>query len=604
MTGSRQTLLQAFLVVLILGAGVGLAGAAENGGPETSELLVSEFVASNDRSLRDEEGDYPDWIEIQNTTGEVVNLEGWCLTDDLDDLTQWEFPAMSIAPGEHLVVFASGRNERDPEAELHTNFALAAGGESLALVRPDETIAHAYPDYPPQFADIAYGMSGASAGAQTQAVLIADGAQATAQIPTDASLGTEWTEAQFDDRDWLSGTTGIGYDYAGLIGLDVGAMRHVNQSVYVRIQFQMDNAEVDQLILRLRYEDGFVAYLNGFEVARANAPAGALTWDSGATANRPDTDAVEVQEFDLTVYRDWLIPGDNVLAIQGLNDGTTSSDLLILPELIATTFEALDLSGVVEGYLLQPTPGGANLTALAQIGPAIRDVTENPPPPIPGEDIVVTARVSETLAPVLGVGMTWVVGFDRESRLPIQGIETMTDDGTGADAVPNDGLYTATIPGAVFQPGDMVRWCVDAVDTQGQLSRAPLFPQPRNSPEYYGTVVHDPALNTALPVLHWFVENVAASEAERALGKKDPGFVAVDEVVGYFVCLFWLPRPFSWHLIAASFFLFRVFDVWKPEPMRSLERVPGGLGIMLDDVAAGAIACLILQVIYRVILPI
>ena len=156
----RSTSTRPLLSILIIL--VGLAWTSAGG----ADLVISEFVASNDRSLRDADGDSPDWIEIQNTTIDTVSLDGWSLTDDLDDPTKWEFPVMSIAPGGFLVVFASGKNERDPETELHTNFALAAGGESLALVAPDGTIAHAYPDYPPQFADIAYGMSGVSSGVQ------------------------------------------------------------------------------------------------------------------------------------------------------------------------------------------------------------------------------------------------------------------------------------------------------------------------------------------------------------------------------------------------------------------------------------------------------
>jgi len=464
--------------------------------------------------LRDADGDSPDWIEIQNTTAEEIPLDGWLLTDDPNDLAKWEFPAVSIPPGGFLVVFASGKDQRDPESELHANFALAADGESVILVTPDGTIAHAYPDYPPQFADIAYGMSGANAGLQTEAVLIADGAEAKALIPTDDSLGVDWRLAGFEDSSWLSGVTGVGYDYAGHVGLDVGAMRHANPTVYVRIPFHVaDAASIGQLILRLKYEDGFVTYLNGFEVARANAPAGEdLPWNAAATANRPDQIAVDFEEFDITMYRDWLVTGDNLLAIHGLNDGATSSDLLLTPELVAVSFEPLDVSGVVEGYLLQPSPGAPKQSALAEIGPALRDVTENPPRPAAGEELAITTRVVETQAPLLGISLTWLTGFDVESRVPTTEAIPMVDDGTAGDVTAGDGIYTAIIPGWAYRPGDMVRWRVDAVDAEGRFSRAPLFPHPTDSPEYYGTVAQDPSLDHPLPVMHWFVERVSASE--------------------------------------------------------------------------------------------
>ncbi len=510
---------KAFLIwaiILVLGGRSAFVGrAAENGPSSASGLTISEFLASNDEGLRDADGDYPDWIEIHNALPAAVSLQGWYLTDDMDALKQWEFPAVSIDPGDYLVIFASGKDERDPGGELHANFSLAAGGESVALVEPDgATVAHAYADYPRQFANISYGLGSGGFAGQTETILVPEGAGTRVLIPTDGSLGSRWRQAAFDDSQWLGGTTGVGYDYPGLVGLDVGAMRGVNQSVYIRIPFHVADAEaVDRLVLRLKYEDGFVAYLNGNEVARANAPEvpeeSDLPWNAGATATREDSDAVNFEEFDLTADKGWLIQGDNLLAFQGLNTSLNSSDLLVLPELTAIDIEHVDLAGVAQGYLLLPTPGAANEAALAQVGPAIREVTENPPPPRPGQDIVITARVEQTLAPVLAATVTWVVNFDFDSRTSLW----MADDGAGNDAVAGDGVYTATLPGASFGPGDMVRWYVDAIDGNAQMSRDPLFPYPNDSPEYYGTVVQDPTIDTELPVFSWFVQNVGASES-------------------------------------------------------------------------------------------
>ncbi|MDY0357897.1 MAG: lamin tail domain-containing protein [Sedimentisphaerales bacterium] len=485
-----------------------------SGDPAEATLVISEFVASNSRGLRDQTGQYPDWIEIQNMSSQTVNLDGWCLTDNLDNPTKWRFPPVELAPGEFLIIFASGRNEREPDGELHTNFALQASGESLALVAPDGTIAHAYIDYPPQFGDISYGLGTEGQSNQAETILIAEGAAARALIPTDGSLESDWMQASFDDRQWLSGTTGVGYDYPGYVGLDVAAMQWGNTTVYVRIPFHVEDAtDADRLILRMRYEDGFVAYLNGLEVARANAPEGAeLPWNAAATAIREDSDAVIFEEFDISECRDWLMAGDNLLAIHALNADLISSDLLALPELRAIRVDRIDLSDVAEGYLVEPTPGAPNHVALRQIGPAIRDLTENPPPPAADEDLVITARVSETLEPVLGVQLTWVVGLDADRRLVSSDVVDMVDDGTGADAVAGDGIYTAVIPSQFYVAGDVVRWSVSAIDAAGQISRAPLFPYHDDSPEYHGTVVQDPAIESALPVLHWFVENVAASE--------------------------------------------------------------------------------------------
>ncbi len=77
----------------------------------------------------------------------------------------------------------------------------------------------------------------------------------------------------------------------------------------------------------------------------------------------------------------------------------------------------------------------------------------------------------------------------------------------------------------------------------------------------------------------------AADSAERTIGGKDPGCVVIDEVAGYFVSVLYLPRTAA--ILFAAFFLFRIFDIIKPPPCRRLERMGGGLGIMMDDVAAG-----------------
>ncbi len=84
-----------------------------------------------------------------------------------------------------------------------------------------------------------------------------------------------------------------------------------------------------------------------------------------------------------------------------------------------------------------------------------------------------------------------------------------------------------------------------------------------------------------------------AGVAEKALGRPDPGEVVSDEVAGFMVTLYLL--PFSWPFLVGGFVLFRLLDIFKPFPIRRFERVPGGAGVILDDVAAGVLANLILR---------
>jgi phosphatidylglycerophosphatase A len=87
----------------------------------------------------------------------------------------------------------------------------------------------------------------------------------------------------------------------------------------------------------------------------------------------------------------------------------------------------------------------------------------------------------------------------------------------------------------------------------------------------------------------------SARRTEEALGVEDPGLVVIDEVVGMFVSLLFLPG--TWPVIAAAFVAFRVFDIVKPWPAGRLEHVPGGWGVMADDVMAGVYANLTVHVL-------
>lgn len=86
----------------------------------------------------------------------------------------------------------------------------------------------------------------------------------------------------------------------------------------------------------------------------------------------------------------------------------------------------------------------------------------------------------------------------------------------------------------------------------------------------------------------------AAGVTEQVLGQKDPGVIVVDEVAGMLFALYLL--PVTWGFLAGGFFLFRLFDIAKPFPIRRLERIPGGTGVVLDDAVAGIYANLVLRV--------
>jgi phosphatidylglycerophosphatase A len=88
----------------------------------------------------------------------------------------------------------------------------------------------------------------------------------------------------------------------------------------------------------------------------------------------------------------------------------------------------------------------------------------------------------------------------------------------------------------------------------------------------------------------------ASGVTSRLEGKDDPQIVVVDEVVGQWLALAAMPA-FDWRYVLAAFVLFRVFDIWKPWPVRNLERLHGGLGIVADDLAAGVWAAVVLLLV-------
>ncbi len=506
-----------------------------------AQVVISEFMADNKKTLADEDGAFPDWIEIANTNATTVNLSGWSLTDDPARQTRWFFPSTNLTAKGFMVIFASGKNRAVPGAPLHTDFSLKASGEYLALVRPDGSVATEFaPTFPPQYPDISYGL----AQDVTTNTLVAAGAPAKVLVPANGTLGSTWLQTGFNDASWLGGQTGIGYEtavagfavhnYIANIGVcDLGTAQEVinnpaeqsavyaenatvinylntsdsahygndntfpgltigvdqdnyvveatatitipaagdwtfgvnsddgfmltlgnasmsypsprgpgdtlqtfsfpaageyqldlvfyecgggsevelfaaqgsypswdptvfrlvgdtlngglavtapvisggggasyrmliktdvqspmagqNASAYVRVPFNVsDPAQLESLTLRMKYDDGFAAYLNGELVASRNAPA-APQWNSAATASHPNYQAVAFEDINISDHLGALRAGNNVLAIQGLNQSAGDTDFLIVPGLVE--YKA---TGAADKYFAMPSPGTLN----------------------------------------------------------------------------------------------------------------------------------------------------------------------------------------------------------------------------------------------------
>lgn len=360
-------------------------------------LYISEFMATNTVGLKDENGDYSDWIEIANTGPSSVNLGGYKLTDDATNLAKWVFPSKTLAAGQTLVVFASDKDRRDPAGQLHTNFKLRAGGEYLALVKPDGTVDHDYaPTFPAQVPDVSYGLSYKSV--TYNAVTAGDALKYKA--PGDATDEADWYGESYDDSTWTTAHSGLGYATAhttfnSSIAADgnVKAVMHDlgRTSLYMRYPFSIsDVSQIQSLKLRMKYDDGYVAYIDGLRVD--SKLAGLTTpqpWNATPVGTlRADVLSTFFVDTVLTVPAS-LHNGTNILAIHGINASYTgASDALFVPELIVTNKAGLTSDKV---YFTSPSPGSDNSLGAASPGPKISDTLTTTAPPDAGPTTSVTS---------------------------------------------------------------------------------------------------------------------------------------------------------------------------------------------------------------------
>ncbi|MSU36646.1 MAG: hypothetical protein EXS36_16415 [Pedosphaera sp.] len=177
-----------------------------------ASIRISELMASNHRTLQDEDGDSSDWFELENLSNQRVDLTRWVIRSDSGTASGWIFPATNLAPQGRLVVFASGKNRSTPGKILHTDFRLIATGGNLQLRLPDGGTIIDEIRYPQQHPDVSYGV-GLEPLAES---LITLGNRGEAWVPLDDRMGTAWTtiEGAAAAGPWIAVTNGVGYEDA------------------------------------------------------------------------------------------------------------------------------------------------------------------------------------------------------------------------------------------------------------------------------------------------------------------------------------------------------------------------------------------------------
>ena len=180
--------------------------------------------------------------------------------------------------------------------------------------------------------------------------------QASVWVPTHGRHDDIWNQSGFKDEDWIKQQTeGIGFDvkpeYRNLIDFDLlDSMHDITTTAYIRIPFQLSKglvSQFDAFALKMKYDDGFIAYLNGKQIASDNAPDHP-NWRSAAIADHADKKAVNYVSFSADIRMEDIKEGTNLLAVHGM-DGPASSDFLISPSLEGVRFIGGDAIPLASG---------------------------------------------------------------------------------------------------------------------------------------------------------------------------------------------------------------------------------------------------------------
>jgi hypothetical protein len=230
----------------------------------------------------DEDGDSPDWIELHNYGSSEISLNQWTLTDIEEDNNPWTFPNISIEPNDFLLIWASDKDR-----------------SNIFYVR----------------------------------TLINQGDLFRYEIANE-NIEYDWITNSFDDEEWEIGNSGFGFSDND----DNTVIPNGTIAVYLRKNFTIQNAnDIDRLLLDIDYDDGFVAYINGEEVARANVSGSPPSYDT--TTNIEHEAQMywggSPERFIIENADEFLIDGENVLSIQVHNISDTSSDMTLIPFLSA-----------------------------------------------------------------------------------------------------------------------------------------------------------------------------------------------------------------------------------------------------------------------------
>lgn len=315
--------------------------------------------------------------------------------------------------------------------------------------------------------------------------------------PADDSSGKTWRENGYldsDDGEWLAANTPIGFgdnDDATVLS----DMRNNYLSIFARKEFTIAPGQVPSAItLSCYHDDGAIIYLNGIEAGRFSVDAGPVTFPApNGFANNHEADWTELT---LTGAAAYLVEGINVIAIQAINTSLSSSDFSIDAKI--TTAPA----GSTTSF--QPTPGAPNSSFSLAAPPQIRQVDHSPAQPASGQEVTVTAKITDPDS-VSSVTLQYQLvepgdyfcrylkfstngnpNLDPRYEDPAEWTSlTMTDDGTSGDAFANDNIFTVILPSSLQENRRLIRYRISASDANDNALTVPYSDDPQPNFAYF-----------------------------------------------------------------------------------------------------------------------
>jgi hypothetical protein len=250
-----------------------------------AQIVINEASNKNVSQIADEDGEFDDWIELYNSGIDSISTNGLFISDDSLDLKRWQLPSLQIAPGGFLLLFASGKDRRPFPGADHWE-SIINDTSIFRWVIPDE------------------------------------------------NTSPYWLTPDFNAEGWGNGIPGFGYGD----GDDSTRVDSTALSIYLLKTFEIpDTSIIEDMILHMDYDDGFVAYLNGFIIAQNGFPGGRPVFNQLSIT---DHEALmyrglppEAYYLPAAQYKTILNQGKNILAIEVHNASQNPDDLSARPYL-------------------------------------------------------------------------------------------------------------------------------------------------------------------------------------------------------------------------------------------------------------------------------